>query len=192
MSDYTDDLKKTMTKLPFSARHFEPPKGVDRTTSKAMNARRFAKELNEANRIFQEGEIDRSIQMYSDLLESDPEEPLVYYNMALALMEKENYPLALKLFSHLSKMNFEEPRVWIGIGYCQIKEGLYEEAFTSFSQVREDQEGFVESTIGKVFALVLESKIADVAPLLDQLKQRGVWNQELALIQKILRKKSRS
>ncbi len=191
MPDYTEDLKKTIPKLQFSARQLESPKEDDRAPTKTKNARRYASELNEANRIFQDGEIDRSIQLYSDLLESYPEEPLVYYNMAIALMEKENFPLAIKLFNHLQKLGFEEPRVWIGIGYCQIKEGRYDEAFASFSNVGENQEGFVESTIGKVFALVLESKLAEVDPLLDQLQQRGVWNQELALIQKIMKKKNR-
>lgn len=150
--------------------------------------RLFAIKLKKANDLLAEGEIDKSIIMYTDLMDEFPSKPLIYYNMALALMEKDNYPLSLKLFQHLPTIGFDDSRVWIGIGYCHLKEGRHEEALANFSKVAEDQTGYIESLIGKVYTLVLASRHPEVYPLLLLLKEKGVWNQELELIFKMIRK----
>lgn len=152
--------------------------------------RLFAIKLKKANEMLGDGEIDKSIIMYTDLMDEYPGKPLIYYNMALALMEKGNYPLSLKLFQHLPTIGFDDSRVWIGIGYCHLKEGRHEEALVNFSKVEEDQTGYIESLIGKVYTLILDSRHQEVYPLLMLLKEKGVWNQELELILKMIRKTS--
>ncbi|HNW47218.1 MAG TPA: tetratricopeptide repeat protein [Thermotogota bacterium] len=144
----------------------------------------FEERLQAANASYRDGDIKAALKAYARLMETYPEEPLCYYNMALAFIEKEDYTMAKKLFEQALKLGFISSKIYIGLGFCALKLSQFEEAATFFAGVPEEAEEYIEGLIGRVYASVLSHQTGNIPPLLAELKGRNVWNQELELLSK--------
>ncbi|MBP6960123.1 MAG: tetratricopeptide repeat protein [Thermotogae bacterium] len=144
----------------------------------------FEEKLQSANALYRDGDNKAALKAYAFLMEAYPEEPLCYYNMALAFIEKEDFTMAKKLFEQTLKLGFLSAKAYIGLGFCALKLSQFEEASSFFSEVPEEAEEYIESLIGRVYASVLSKKARNISSLLAELKERNVWNQELELLSK--------
>jgi len=144
----------------------------------------FNERLQSANATYRDGNLRVALKEYALLVETYPEEPLCYYNMALAFIEKEDFAMAKKLFEQTLKLGFHSSKTYIGLGFCALKLAQYEEAAAFFSEVPEEAEEYIESLIGRIYTSVLSRNTENVSPLLTKLKERNVWNQEFELLSK--------
>lgn len=149
-------------------------------------------EIKKGNEFIENGEIEEAIAFYTQLMSEFPEEPLIFYNSALAFIEKENFDIAVKLFLHCLNLGFENHRVFLGLGYCGLKAGKFEEARGYFFKIDESEESFLESKIGILYSFILEGKISEARPSLEILKKRNFWNQELQLIEKTIERNEKN
>jgi len=154
--------------------------------------------LQKANNVLRRGNIKDAIELYTDIIRSEPENPLVYYNLGLAFIEKEEYELAEKVFNQSLKLGLEEPRIYIGLGYCSLKGQDNKSALSFFDKVGERQPSYKEALLGKILAYVNtrgpdehEDNLKKALTLLAKIKQLGVWNQELSLIEKTVKNRLR-
>ncbi|HOO32723.1 MAG TPA: tetratricopeptide repeat protein [Thermotogota bacterium] len=146
--------------------------------------------LKKANAILKRGRVKDALSLYADIIEDDPENPLVYYNMGVAFIEKDDFDLARQVFQHCLKLGLESDRVYIGLGICYLKMKEYDQAFNYFEKVTYRDESYNESLIGKVYTLVSKGEAERATPYLAELKSNSVWNQELALVEKTVKMKS--
>ncbi|GEM_PF-374120 len=150
--------------------------------------------LQKANNVLRRGNIKDAIELYTDIIRTEPENPLVYYNLGLAFIENEEYELAEKVFNQSLKLGLEEPRIYIGLGYCSLKEQNTQRALNFFNKVGERQPSYKEALLGKILAYVNsrppegpDENLKKALDLLAKIKQLGVWNQELSLIEKTVK-----
>jgi tetratricopeptide (TPR) repeat protein len=146
-----------------------------------------ATRLKKANAILRRGRVKDALSLYADIIEDDPENSLVYYNMGVAFIEKDDYDLAKQVFLHCIKLGLENGRVYIGLGICHMKMQDYDGAFEFFDKITHTDESYKEALIGKVYALVNKKEPEKATPYLEELKAKNVWNQELALVEKTVK-----
>ena len=147
----------------------------------------FIQKIEKGNELIKEGQIEEAIVFFAELMEEFPEEPLVFYNSAIAFIEKENFEISEKLLTHCLNLGYNNHRVFLGLGYCHLKKNELEISRTFFSKIKEGEESFLESLIGIVYSFILEGKISDTKPFLEILKKSSFWNQELRLVERTLR-----
>jgi tetratricopeptide (TPR) repeat protein len=143
--------------------------------------------LKKANAILKRGRIKDALSLYADIIEDDPENPLVYYNMGVAFIEKNDYDLARQVFAHCLKLGLKDDKIYIGLGICHLKMQQYDQAFDFFEKISYNDPSYNESLIGRVYALVNKGEAEKATPYLEELKTNNVWNQELALVEKTVK-----
>lgn len=147
----------------------------------------YSELLSKANLFLKSGNIDDSIEIFTMLMERYPDKPLIFYNMGLAFIEKENFELAEKVFNHCLNLGYKDKRVYLGLGFSCLKREEFDMAISNFDKSLEEDEDFPEAIIGKIYSLVKSGKTGNTKELLNKLKSIGVWNQELELISKTLK-----
>ncbi|HPE69037.1 MAG TPA: tetratricopeptide repeat protein [Thermotogota bacterium] len=148
----------------------------------------WQKRMEEANLLLNQGEVEEALRLFSELMEEKPEEPLVFYNMALAFLEKENLELAQKLFLHAVQLGMEHPNPWIGLGFCALKNMDFPGAIEHFTQALDLDAENPEALIGAAFSWIRSGQPEQARFYLEKLKSKNIWNQELALMYKTLPK----
>jgi tetratricopeptide (TPR) repeat protein len=140
--------------------------------------------LKQANEILKRGKVKDALSLYADIIEEDPENPLVYYNMGVAFVEREDYDLARQVFSHCLKLGLENSQVYIGLGICSLHFSENEKALEYFEQVQPTEPSYKEALIGKVYAYLNNDDPQKAMGVLDELKGLNIWNQELSLMER--------
>lgn len=140
--------------------------------------------LKQANDILKRGKVKDALSLYADIIEEDPENPLVYYNMGVAFVEREDYDLAKQVFSHCLKLGLEESRVYIGLGICSLHFSENDKALEFFTRVTATEPIYKEALIGKVYAYLNTGEAQKAIEVLKELKNRDIWNQELSLMER--------
>ena len=124
------------------------------------------------------------MSMYADMIEEEPDNPLVYYNMGVAFVEREDYDLAKQVFNHCLRLGLKESRIYLGLGICSLNFSENDEAIDFFEQVSSTESFYKEALIGKVYAYMNKGEIQKAMFILEELKKRDIWNQELSLVEK--------
>jgi len=140
--------------------------------------------LRKANQVLKSGKIKDALSMYADIIEEEPNNPLVYYNMGVAFVEREDYDLARQVFSHCLRLGLDDSRIQIGLGICALHFNENDQALTYFQQVDSQEYYFKEALIGQVYAFMNKGEKQQALSILHELKERNIWNQELSLIEK--------
>ncbi len=140
--------------------------------------------LKQANEILKRGKVKDALSLYADIIEEDPENPLVYYNMGVAFVEREDYDLARQVFTHCLKLGLENSRIYIGLGICSLHFSENEKALEYFEQVQSTEPSYKEALIGKVYAHLNQADPQKAMSVLDELKGLNIWNQELSLMER--------
>lgn len=150
----------------------------------------FTELLSKANYFLKTGNIDDSIEIFTTLMERYPQEPLIFYNMGIAFIEKENYDISEKVFNHCLSLGYEDKRVFLGLGFCSLRKENYEASLNYFEKAIISDPDFPEAIIGKIYTYVKSGDTTGVEPLLLKLKALGIWNQELELVSKTIKRKA--
>ncbi|MFP4460942.1 MAG: tetratricopeptide repeat protein [Thermotogota bacterium] len=140
--------------------------------------------LKQANEILKRGKVKDALSLYADIIEEDPENPLVYYNMGVAFVEREDYDLARQVFTHCLKLGLQDSRIYIGLGICSLHFSENDKALEFFGQIDSTETSYKEALIGKVYAYLNNSEPQKAMDILNELKQLNIWNQELSLIER--------
>jgi len=140
--------------------------------------------LKQANDILKRGKVKDALSLYADIIEEDPENPLVYYNMGVAFIEREDYDLAKQVFSHCLKLGLEESRIYIGLGICSLHFSENDEALEYFERITSTEPTYKEALIGKVYVYLNTGEAQKAMGVLEELKNRNIWNQELSLMER--------
>jgi len=140
--------------------------------------------LRKANEVLKRGKIKDALSMYADIIEEEPNNPLVYYNMGVAFVEREDYDLARQVFSHCLRLGLQDSRIQIGLGICALHFDENDQALACFQQVNSQEPYFKEALIGQAYAYMNKGEKQQALSILHELKKREIWNQELSLIEK--------
>ncbi len=140
--------------------------------------------LKKANTLLKRGNVKDALSLYADMIAQEPDNPLVYYNMGVAFIEKEDYDLAKQVFSHCLNLGFKQNRVYIGLGICSLGLSSDDEAIEYFDRILPSQENYKEALIGKVYAYINKNDSKNAICILKELKEIQVWSQELSLLEK--------
>ena len=140
--------------------------------------------LKQANDILKRGRVKDALSLYADIIEEDPENPLVYYNMGVAFVEREDFDLARQVFSHCLKLGLDNSRIYIGLGICSLVFSENDKALDYFERVDATQDTYKEALIGKAYAFLNKSEPQQAMDVLQELKRLNIWNQELSLMER--------
>src|SRR6056297_2959411 len=140
--------------------------------------------LKQANDILKRGKVKDALSMYADMIEEEPDNPLVYYNMGVAFVEREDYDLARQVFSHCLKLGLTDSKIFIGLGICSLHFSDNEKALEFFEEVTSTDSAYKEALIGKVYAYLNKGEGQKAMDILNELKEIKIWNQELSLIER--------
>lgn len=140
--------------------------------------------LKQANEILKRGKVKDALSLYADIIEEEPENPLVYYNMGVAFVEREDYDLARQVFSHCLKLGLKNSQIYIGLGICSLHFSENDRALEYFEQIDSTQATYKEALIGKVYAFLNKNEPEKAINVLEELKSLNIWNQELSLMER--------
>jgi len=140
--------------------------------------------LKQANDILKRGRVKDALSLYADIIEEDPENPLVYYNMGVAFVEREDFDLARQVFSHCLKLGLDNSRIYIGLGICSLVFSENDKALDYFERVDATQDTYKEALIGKAYAFLNKREPQQAMDVLQELKRLNIWNQELSLMER--------
>src|SRR6056297_2527287 len=127
--------------------------------------------LKQANDILKRGKVKDALSLYADIIEEDPENPLVYYNMGVAFVEREDFDLARQVFSHCLKLGLDNSRIYIGLGICLLVFSENDKALDYFERVDATQDTYKEALIGKAYAFLNKSEPQQAMDVLQELKR---------------------
>jgi len=93
------------------------------------------KELDEGNKLFEEGRYDEAIKKYNEILKKNPEAYVIYYSIGNCYFQKKEYEKAIEFYKKVLEKNPEYDKALIGMGNCYINSGKKEEALTWYNKV---------------------------------------------------------
>ena len=93
-------------------------------------------ELNEGNRLYEEGRFDEAHESYLEALRDAPDSPLARFNDGNALYQTEEYQRALEAYRQA--IEADEPSLaspaWYNLGNALYRQGQFQESLDAFKQ----------------------------------------------------------
>ena len=89
----------------------------------------------------EQGDYERSVDHYEQILACFPDADLVLYNLGLALYELGRFDEAVKAFSRASEVQGNNADTWFNLGLALKRQGRYPEAILAYQRALEIQPG---------------------------------------------------
>lgn len=92
--------------------------------------------VKEGNKLFAEGKFDEALNRYQDALLSDPESPLIHYNIGNTLYKKKKYEEAIRSFQKVigTENVTLEANSYYNMGNCLYRLGKLPESILAYQQ----------------------------------------------------------
>ncbi len=102
----------------------------------------FQNHVQNANRFFQQGQLEQALLHYQQALALRPQSPNVIYNLAVTLRELRRWEQSRKYYLSLLQLNPDSARSHNGLGIVLEKLGLYQQAMDSYNKAIQSREQF--------------------------------------------------
>jgi len=103
--------------------------------------------LDKAQAHLAEGYFENAIEVFSEYLLIEPNEPEAYQGRALANFQVKNWNAAISDFKRAAELNPEEPENWVGLGMSLAMVNQIYEAIDAFEALIAKHPGYVRGHI---------------------------------------------